>query len=110
MESYLSFPSTHFPLFIRFTFKDYRTIQLNFGLFRILPQSARWLLSKRRLDEGRDIIQRIAKFNDVQLKSQHLEVEFKTTDSSQHGFIATLWQLFKHKTLAVRACIVFVNW
>ena len=53
--------------------RDYRWFQtalaipciLMLGLYFIIPESPRWLISKKRYKEAREVIERAAKFNKV---------------------------------------------
>ena len=81
-----------------------------FTTCRILPKSVRWLLSKQKVEEGQAVIKQIASVNGVTLKSQHLDIEIRDKEFKEVGFVKTLLELFRHRTLAIRSCIVFLNW
>ena len=83
-----------------------------FSIFicRTIPQSARWLFSKQKLEEGHEIIKVIAKVNGVSLNSEYIEVQTNDMKEKDTGFIDTMLQLFKHKGMTIRSCTVFLNW
>lgn len=74
-------------------------------LLRLLPESARWLLSRNRVDEAEAIIQNAAKVNKVTLP-KNVFGNLKQDDTPPENFIA----VFKAPKLLVRSIIILVNW
>jgi len=71
----------------------------------LLPESARWLLSRNRVDEAEAIIQNAAKVNKVTLP-KNVFGNLKQDDTPPENFIA----VFKAPKLLVRSIIILVNW
>ncbi|OWF45915.1 Organic cation transporter protein [Mizuhopecten yessoensis] len=87
---------------------------LPIGLFLfywwILPESPRWLISKKRYKEAKAILLRAAKYNNVvvseYLFSQDIPVQLPQKDE-KYG---RLWHLFTTKVLLTRTLVIFFNW
>ena len=56
------------------------------------------------------VINQMARFNGVSLHTEYFDVDIKETEEKEHGLFGTLVQLFEYRTMAVRSCIVFLNW
>ncbi|KAJ8315873.1 hypothetical protein KUTeg_008023 [Tegillarca granosa] len=76
-----------------------RAIQL------LIPESARWLISKNKYKEAEKIIQKAAKVNKVTLTKDILD--FKSLENPPKEYI---WQLFTSKVLFLRSLVIFFNW
>lgn len=68
-----------------------------------MPESARWLISRNRVEEAKAILTKAAKVNNVPL-SDHMNLEQEITPKS------SLKTLCKAKTLLCRSLIIFMNW
>lgn len=77
-----------------------------------IPESARWLLTKGRLQEAKILIQKAAKENKVTIPDEELHEllasEIKPKDTSEQT--VTILEIFKHPNLRKRSLIVFFDW
>ncbi|KAK6170919.1 hypothetical protein SNE40_019202 [Patella caerulea] len=73
----------------------------------LLPESARWLLSKGRGGEAEEIIRNAAKVNKVELPTELFD---ESTTHKKEEPTAKIWQLFTTPSLLFRTLIVFFNW
>ncbi|XP_050391448.1 organic cation transporter protein [Patella vulgata] len=71
----------------------------------LIPESARWLLSKGRNEEAEEIIRKAAKVNNTELPPKLFDKS--TLDD---GPKAKIWQLFTTPSLLFRTLIIFFNW
>ena len=73
-------------------------------LYRVLPESPRWLLSKGREDQAMAIFTKIAKSNKTQMPSVN-DVRNLLEEKKQLGF----WHVIHSRELVRRLIIVFSN-
>ncbi|XP_069134981.1 organic cation transporter protein-like isoform X2 [Argopecten irradians] len=73
----------------------------------LLPESPRWLITKRRYEEAKVILLKAAKVNKVVLTDDILKVKEKDVDAPKDGKI---WQLFTSRVLLLRTLVIFFNW
>ncbi|XP_046583280.1 organic cation transporter protein-like [Haliotis rubra] len=78
---------------------------LLFGLWWLIPESSRWLLSRGRKAEAEVIIQKAAKKNGVELPASMLAE--LTVDEGDRGKFT---QLFTSRIIRNRTLIIFFNW
>ena len=74
--------------------------------FSLLPESARWLASKGRLEEASVIIRQAAKVNNADVSEKVLSLRELESDGPQEK----IWKLFTNSRLLVRCLIIFFNW
>ncbi|KAK3096979.1 hypothetical protein FSP39_005334 [Pinctada imbricata] len=75
---------------------------------KILPESPRWLLSRKRTHEALKIIEKAAKVNNVNLSKKIKAITLEEGDDT--GILNILKELFTSKALVFRWTVVFVNW
>lgn len=84
------------------------------GNIWIVPESIRWLLKNKQEDKAVATIQRIARFNGVQLpstfKSELQSVMSDIEDENQKVGNASFKELFRQKTLALYTLVFMSNW
>ena len=74
-------------------------------IVRFIPESARWLLSRNRVDEAEAVIQNAARVNKVSLPKKVFE-NFK----EEEGSTETMISVFRAPTLLIRSLIILLNW
>ena len=90
---------------------------------RIIPESVRWLLTQKKYDRAKTIIQRIAKFNkrnipeDVKLITSDSVLLQNGTEDHASGenlkkreYTPSVLDMFKNKVLFKRSVILFYIW
>ncbi|KAL1517617.1 hypothetical protein ABEB36_001356 [Hypothenemus hampei] len=79
-----------------------------------VPESVRWLLSKHKLKEAKDIIQKCAKTNGVTISDARLDELLKDNEEDKKKDVsevtASVIDLFKHSNLRKRSLIIFFDW
>lgn len=87
---------------------------LTIGNIWLIPESLRWMLKTKKEDQAVALIQRIAKFNGIQLpdtfKSEIQGVVQDIEGESNHTGNASLKDLFRQKTLAIYTLVFMSNW
>ncbi|OWF45914.1 organic cation transporter protein-like [Mizuhopecten yessoensis] len=73
----------------------------------LLPESLRWLLSKRKYEEADRILQKAAKINKVMLETNLFDDEKEKMTPDATG---KLWQLFSSRVMLLRTTVIFFNW
>ncbi|CAG0890029.1 unnamed protein product [Cyprideis torosa] len=69
-----------------------------------LPESPRWLLNKHRIEEAENILERITKFNKIELTGQKLVPE-----SEPHPFVS-VFDLFRLPRVRLMTLNMWYNW
>ncbi|XP_060081316.1 organic cation transporter protein-like [Ylistrum balloti] len=72
----------------------------------LIPESPRWLISKKRYQDAYTVLQKIARSNKVTIDHKILEEEM-TTEASEP--VGRVWQLFS-KSMLARTLIILFNW
>ncbi|XP_033741202.1 organic cation transporter protein-like [Pecten maximus] len=73
----------------------------------LIPESLRWLISKRKYEEANTIIQKAAKVNKVKLEKNVFEDEDDSTEPEPSG---RMWHLFSSRVLLLRTLVILFNW
>nr|CAH7722373.1 unnamed protein product [Callosobruchus chinensis] len=100
---------------------NWRTLQLGLTLpgvifliyWWFIPESARWLISKNRIDEAKRLIHDAAKYNKVTISDETLDVLLKPTEEKvkkKDEKNATVLDIFKHSNMRKKALIIFYDW
>lgn len=76
----------------------------------IIPESARWLITKRRPEEARVILEKIAKVNKKKVCDNELEEVLKCSGDEEKQAKGTFLDLFRFSTLRCRTLNIFFNW
>lgn len=102
-------------------YTSWRTLQIALTLpgllfmtyYWFIPESSRWLLSKRRKDEAVKLIHKAAAVNKVTIPDEVLdtlmEPEEKKDDAKTAGK-ASVFDLFRHPNLRMKSLLIFFNW
>ncbi|KAF5290279.1 hypothetical protein FQR65_LT11613 [Abscondita terminalis] len=106
--------------FFAYFISDWRHLQIALtlpgGLFFcywwFIPESARWLLTKGRIEEAKTIVRAAAKENNVKISEDHLHAllspDVKEKDSKENS--ATVLDIFKHRKILIRSLVIFFDW
>lgn len=99
---------------IAYGLRDWKEFQLTVSMFSlvvtiilfiIIPESARWLLQKGKIEEAKKIVMKAAKVNGVSLseKAQKLDIEVEGKGES-------ILTMLTYPSLLARSLILFSNW
>ncbi|KOC60839.1 Organic cation transporter protein [Habropoda laboriosa] len=77
-----------------------------------IPESARWLLTKGRVQEAKDLLQRASLENGVEMPSEALDTLLNnSTDESAPDYKKpSLFDLFRYPNLRRKSILLFFNW
>lgn len=77
-----------------------------------IPESARWLLTKGRLQEAKDLLQRASLENGVEMPNEALEtlLNNNSEDSTPDTKKPSLFDLFRYPNLRRKSILLFFNW
>ncbi|XP_026672740.1 organic cation transporter protein-like [Ceratina calcarata] len=77
-----------------------------------IPESARWLLTKGRTQEAKDLLQRASLENGVDMPSEVLDtlLNNNSEDSVPDYKKPSLFDLFRYPNLRRKSCLIFFNW
>ncbi|KAM0730118.1 Organic cation transporter protein [Formica fusca] len=77
-----------------------------------IPESARWLLTKGRLQEAKDLLQRASLENGVEMPSEALDtlLNNNSEDSMPDTKKPSLFDLFRYPNLRRKSIVLFFNW
>ncbi|XP_039303860.1 organic cation transporter protein isoform X2 [Solenopsis invicta] len=77
-----------------------------------IPESARWLLTKGRLQEAKDLLQRASLENGVEMPSEALDtlLNNNSEDSMPDTRKPSLFDLFRYPNLRRKSILLFFNW
>lgn len=79
---------------------------------RFIPESARWLLTKGRLQEAKDLLQRASLENGVEMPDEALDtlLNNNSEDSMPDARKPSLFDLFRYPNLRRKSILLFFNW
>lgn len=76
-----------------------------------IPESARWLLTKGRVQEAKDLLQRASQENGVEMPSEALDTLLNNSeDSMPDARKPSLFDLFRYPNLRRKSILLFFNW
>ncbi|CAL7952036.1 unnamed protein product [Xylocopa violacea] len=77
-----------------------------------IPESARWLLTKGRVQEAKDLLQRASLENGVEMPSEALDtlLNNNSEDSVPDYKKPSLFDLFRYPNLRQKSILLFFNW
>lgn len=77
-----------------------------------IPESARWLLTKGRLQEAKDLLQRASLKNGVEMPNEALDtlLNNNSEDSMPDTRKPSLFDLFRYPNLRRKSILLFFNW
>lgn len=104
-------------------YSSWRTLQIALtvpGLlfmcyYWFIPESTRWLLSKRRTDEAIKLIHKAAAVNKVTVPEEVLDTlvepeQAKEEEAGAKPKQASVFDLFRHPNLRMKSMLIFFNW
>lgn len=100
--------------------RDWRTLQVVITLpsfvfllyWWFIPESARWLLTKGKSEEAKDLLQKASKENGVEIPRETLNCLLNEHTDEKTGLAekASLFDLFRHPNLRRKSILLFFNW
>lgn len=92
----------------------YTPFLLVFSFYWIVPESVRWLLSKKRPDEAVNVLQKMAKLNGTTLNMQQVKLvlacEMSKTDVNDKAGKYMFLQLLRSKIMRWRVAASYFTW
>jgi len=81
-------------------------------LFRFIPESLRWLIVKKRVEEAKKILRKIADFNNKEIKEEDLDLldETSNEESVQVQRFGDVRDLFATRKLGIRTLVSWCGW
>ena len=101
---------------LAFLLRDWRELVLYSSLpsllsllmYRLLPESPRWLLSVGRIEEAEEILRAGAKYNNIQLPA---DFKLQPVQSPDCGLKRrTVLDLFRYRNMRTKTLILYYNW
>ena len=97
--------------------RDYVTLQwvmsaiclIQLPLWLVMPESPRWLLSKGRVEEARDVMRRAARWNGKTVDLSRLRRD-EDNNNPDKGEQLGLADLFRTKDIFIITIVMFFNW
>ena len=79
---------------------------------RFIPESARWLLTKGRVKEARDLLTKACHENGVDLSESTMDhlLEEKDSESKPDKTEPSVFDLFRYPNLRKKSLLLFFNW
>lgn len=79
---------------------------------RFIPESCRWLLTKGRKDEAKELLQKAAKVNQVVITDETLEMHLaqRETESSSNMGKPSVLDLMRYPNLRRKTLLLCCNW
>lgn len=80
--------------------------------FRFIPESARWLLTKGRTKEAKELLQKASFENGVEMPNELLDslLTNNTNESIPDDRKPSLFDLFRYPNLRRKSTLLFFNW
>ena len=75
----------------------------------MFPESARWLFTRGRVDEGKAVINQWARWNKVKLPENFFD-KVLAGDEDEGPTQGQIWNLFSSKVMCIRTLLIFVIW
>ncbi|XP_078050934.1 organic cation transporter [Augochlora pura] len=76
-----------------------------------IPESARWLLTKGRVQEAKDLLQRASLENGVEMPTESLDTLLNSYEDSAPDYKKpSLFDLFRYPNLRRKSILLFFNW
>ncbi|XP_060068380.1 organic cation transporter protein-like [Ylistrum balloti] len=79
---------------------------LNLSYWWLLPESPRWLISKKRFEEAEAVLRKAERINKVKLPDNLFDKDIDEVPKPTGNFL----QLFTNRILLIRTLIIFFNW
>ncbi|XP_071957178.1 organic cation transporter protein-like [Antedon mediterranea] len=80
-------------------------------VYLFIPESPRWLLLKKRPDEAKAILQKIAKFNNKELPDNVIDhIELPTDSTTQPSTFASVLNIFRYPNMRKKTLILIYCW
>ncbi|XP_068085603.1 organic cation transporter protein isoform X2 [Anabrus simplex] len=109
-----------FTAVLAYFIKDWRILQVALTLpgtvfliyWWFIPESARWLITKGRIDEAKKVLLSAAKENNVTIPDEMLEGLLPSASEKEQPPVetATVLDLFRHPNMRKRTLNIFFNW
>lgn len=83
-----------------------------FNVHRFIPESPRWLLTKGRAKEAKELLQKASRENGVEIADSDLEhmLNESNNDSTPDTNKPSIFDLFRYPNLRKKSVILFFNW
>ncbi len=88
-----------------FSYNSLKYLKIIF-IYRFIPESARWLISRNRIEEAEQIIRKAAEVNKADLPPKLLDASTLTDNQPE----SRVWEMFTSPVLLFRSLIIFFNW
>ncbi|XP_063991549.1 organic cation transporter protein [Diachasmimorpha longicaudata] len=76
-----------------------------------IPESARWLLTKGKIEEAKDLLQNASKENGIEIPRDTIDCLLNdSTESKSTCEQASLFDLFRYPNLRRKSVLLFFNW
>lgn len=78
-----------------------------------VPESVRWLMSRKKMTASKKILKSVAKTNKVEIDEDQIEkllMEQESATSIKEAKKAHLFEIFKYRRMRTRSLIIFFDW
>ncbi|XP_028981769.1 organic cation transporter protein isoform X2 [Diachasma alloeum] len=98
---------------------DWRTLQIAITIpsfaflvyWWFIPESARWLLTKGKVEEAKDLLQKASKENGIEIPRNTIDCLLNDSIESKSACEqASLFDLFRYPNLRRKSVLLFFNW
>lgn len=85
------------------------------SLYWFMPESPRWLITQGRVQEAKEVLEKVAEANGKTLPSNVVEIigkaeEKKDKEKEENTKKESVLTIFSYPVLAFRAIVIFINW